>query len=109
MSSDPEKETSESSVSDVIPEVPATIPVPEPVQAVEEENSVPLDLPSPLLLASSIILAIVSTGRWTCKKQTAICVTFLNRFQGSLFDLIGYNDNEPKEIDALKFIPQAAG
>lgn len=47
-------------------EAPAasSVSVPEPVAAVEEEDSPPLDIPSPLLLATSIILAIVSAGNF---------------------------------------------
>ncbi len=43
----------------------------------EEENSVPLDVPSPILLASSIILAIATTGKYSR-------VFFLSYFWNSL-------------------------
>ena len=33
-------------------------------QLVEEEKPYPLDIPSPLLLASSMVLAIASTGKY---------------------------------------------
>lgn len=63
---EPEKEPS---TTDSTPETatpaPATSVVPEPAKMEVEEASsdVPLDIPSPLLLASSIILAIISVGR----------------------------------------------
>ncbi|CAB9504678.1 expressed unknown protein [Seminavis robusta] len=82
--SEPEKEedkASEAAVSETPSESPSAVPVSEDppkaappavvVPVEEEESSVPIDLPSPLLLASSMILGIVSTG--------------------SIFDLLGGN------------------
>jgi len=71
---EPEKEPSKTQST---PE-PVTPPAPAPSTSVlpvavnmdmEEDSSIPLDVPSPLLLASSIIIAIISVG--------------------SLFDLLG--------------------
>lgn len=72
---EPEKEpsTAETTPESATPPAPApaTSVVPKPVKMDMEEASadVPLDVPSPILLASSIILAIISVG--------------------SLFDLLG--------------------
>ena len=56
--SENDKETTKNDESTAVPETDLLTPV-----KIEEESDVPLDIPSPLLLASSIILAIVSTGK----------------------------------------------
>ena len=93
-----------------------------------DNNKYPIDLPSPVLLATSMILAIISTGTicvgmWLSSLCLCVCVClcvpwltlvpffwYIHEWTGSLFQLFGITSNTPNDVassSSLGWIPTA--